>query len=35
MGVLPQRNYQALPKCLHHLMLDKNSVISDYFPSKF
>jgi 5'-3' exoribonuclease 2 len=35
MGVLPQKTFNALPKCLHSLMLDENSPICDYFPSSF
>lgn len=35
MGVLPPKTHGVLPKGLHHLMLDANSVICDYFPEKF
>jgi len=35
MGVMPAKTCKALPESLHHLMLNANSPICDYFPSNF
>lgn len=35
MAVLPPKTCHALPKCLHHLMLERSSPIADFFPSQF